>query len=89
MVLRFTLSPQVARHLSCCPVGVRRRLLDELAHALSLPLSPPTVSSSPEVGLLRLSSGFEVGYRLDRARGGLELLSLSGPGRFHLLPAPA
>ncbi|HSP79935.1 MAG TPA: hypothetical protein VLQ93_15490 [Myxococcaceae bacterium] len=82
MALRFTLSPQVARHLSCCPVGVRRRLLDELSRAL-------VASMAPEVGVLRLSSGFKVGYRLDRAGGGLGLLSLSGPGRSHLLPAPA
>jgi hypothetical protein len=89
MALRFALSLQVARHLSCCPATVRRRLLGELSSVLLFTLSRPEARAGPELGVLRLSSGFQVGYRLDRVRQQVELLSLSSPGRFDAPPAPA
>jgi hypothetical protein len=84
MALRFTLSNRVARLLSCCPASVRGRLLRELFQRLSSPLVPVPVGNRTglEVGVLRLSSGFTVSYRLDHSRQLLELLDMSGEGSF-------
>jgi len=84
MALRFTLSNRVARLLSCCPASMRGRLLRELSQRLLAPLCPVPVENRTglELGVLRLSSGFEVSYRVDFSRQWVELLDMSGEGRF-------
>ena len=79
MALQFTLSQRVARLLSGCPATVRGRVLRELSQRLSGVQSPPR--RGLEVGVLRLPSGFQVSYRLDRERQQVEMLDLAGaPG---------
>jgi hypothetical protein len=84
MALRFTLSNRVARLLSCFPAFMRERLLGELSQRLlgPLPRLPVQNQTGLEVGVLRLSSGFEVSYRLDRSLRSVEMLDLSGEGSF-------
>jgi hypothetical protein len=79
MALQFTLSQQVARLLSGCPATVRGRVMRELSQRLSGSQPPPR--SGLEVGVLRLPSGFQVSYQLDRQRQQVEMLDLAGaPG---------
>lgn len=79
MALQFTLSQQVARLLSGCPATVRGRVMRELSQRLSASRPPPR--NGLEVGVLRLPSGFQVSYRLDRERQQVEMLDLAGaPG---------
>ncbi|MFY0527901.1 hypothetical protein ACN28I_33700 [Archangium gephyra] len=79
MALQFTLSQQVARLLSGCPSAVRGRVMRELSQRLTATRPPPR--NGLEVGVLRLSSGFQVSYRLDRERQQVEMLDLAGaPG---------
>lgn len=72
MALQFTLSQQVARLLSRCPSAVRGRILRELSQRLIG--SPPPPRNGLEVGVLRLPSGCQVSYRLDRSRELVEML---------------
>ncbi|WP_257451210.1 hypothetical protein [Archangium lipolyticum] len=90
MALQFTLSHQVARILSCCPATVRGRVLLELSQKLTSVVSRvrPTPQNGMEVGVLRLPSGFQVSYRLDRARQQVEMLDLSGGDSFGSAAAP-
>ena len=63
---------------------MRGRLLRELSQRLLAPLFPVPVENRTglEVGVLRLSSGFEVSYRVDFSRQSVELLDMSGEGSF-------
>ncbi|QRN98289.1 hypothetical protein JRI60_04250 [Archangium violaceum] len=90
MLLQFTLSHQVARLLSCCPATVRGHILRELSQKLTSVASRmrPTPHNGLEVGVLRLPSGFQVSYQLDRARQQVEMLDLSGGGSFSAAAAP-
>lgn len=72
MALRFTLSQQVAHLLSRCPSAVRGGVLRELSQRLAGSRPPPR--NGLEVGVLRLSSGVQVSYRLDRSRELVEML---------------
>ncbi|WNG40872.1 hypothetical protein F0U60_49580 [Archangium minus] len=86
MALQFTLSQQVARLLSRCPSGVRGLVLRELSQRLVG--SRPPLRMGLEVGVVRLPSGFQVSYRLDRSREQVEMLDLSGELRLSTAPAP-
>jgi hypothetical protein len=72
MALQFTLSQQVARLLSRCPSALRGRILRELSQRLAG--SRPSSGNGLEVGVLRLPSGCQVSYRLDRSREQVEML---------------
>ena len=72
MALQFTLSQQVARLLARCPSAVRGRILRELSQRLVGSRPPP--GNGLEVGVLRLPSGCQVSYRLDRSREQVEML---------------
>ncbi|PTL83239.1 hypothetical protein [Vitiosangium sp. GDMCC 1.1324] len=72
MALQFTLSQQVSYLLSHCPTAMRGRILRELSQWLEGSRPPPR--SGLEVGVLRLSSGIQVSYRLDRSRQQVEML---------------
>ncbi len=76
MALQFTLSQQVALLLSGCPSTVRGLVMRELSQRLSASRPPPR--RGLEVGVLRLPSGFQVSYRLDREREQVEMLDLAG-----------
>jgi hypothetical protein len=84
MALQFTLSHQVARLMSCCPANVRGRVLDELSQKLTRVAARrlPEARNGLEVGVLRLPSGFQVSYQLDREQQLVEMLNLSGRGSF-------
>lgn len=80
MSLRFTVSQSVAHLLAGCSLPVRSRVLRELSLVLSgasFRRRPPH-RSGPEVGVLRLPSGFQVSYRLDPLQGSVEMLELGG-----------
>ncbi|HEX8434486.1 hypothetical protein [Archangium sp.] len=69
---------------------MRGRLLRELSQRLSnsLLLVPIQNRTGHELGVLRLSSGFEVSYRLDRSLHSVEMLDMSGEGSFTAEPTP-
>lgn len=75
MALQFTLSQRVSCLLSGCPSTVRGRVIRELSQRLSA--SQPSPRKGLEVGVLRLPSGFQVSYRVDRERQRVEMLDLA------------
>lgn len=72
MTLQFTLSQRVVRLLSHHPETLRSHVLRELSQRLEG--SRPSPHGGLEVGVLRLSSGIQVSYRLDRSRQQVEML---------------
>ncbi|MCP3104758.1 hypothetical protein LZ198_38425 [Myxococcus sp. K15C18031901] len=78
MALRLQLSPPALRTLDDCPAPVRQQLQAELA-ALAAGLRLDGPLAPEQAGLVVLTSGFQVRYRLEQEHGLLRLTDVMAP----------